>query len=66
MIRCVEEKTCLVVVLAGDITDPKFKKSFMQKAVTCNANVIEIGTKEDLGVWLGHCRHDKNKKPIKI
>ena len=34
--------------------------------MTCNANVIEIGTKEDLGVWLGHCKHDKNKKPIKI
>ena len=29
VIRCVEEKTCLVVVLAADITDAKFKKSFM-------------------------------------
>ena len=38
----------------------------MEKAEQNNANVIEIGTKDDLGVWLGHCKFDKTKKPIKI
>ena len=66
MIKCVEDKTILAVVLATDITDVKFKKSFMAKAAACNANVIEIGTKDELGAWLGHCKYDKTKKPIKI
>lgn len=38
----------------------------MEKAEQNNANVIEIGTKDDLGVWLGHCKYDKAKKPTKI
>ena len=38
----------------------------MEKAEQNNANVIEIGTKDDLGVWLGHCKYDKTKKPVKI
>ena len=28
--------------------------------------MIEIGTKDDLGAWLGHCKYDKSKNPIKI
>ena len=66
VIRCVEEKTVLVVVIANDITDQKFRKNFMAKAATCNAQVIEIGSRDDLGAWLGHCKYDKHKKPIKI
>ena len=38
----------------------------MEKAEQNNANVIEIGTKDDLGVWLGHCKFDKQKRPHKI
>lgn len=66
VIKCVEDKTILVVVMATDITDQKFKKSFLQKATASNANVIEIGTRDDLGAWLGHCKYDKHKNPIKI
>ena len=64
--KCVEEKTILLVVLATDITDQKFKKNFYAKATACNAQVIEIGTRDDLGAWLGHCKYDKHKNPIKI
>lgn len=66
MIKCVEEKTVLAVVIATDINDMKFKSKFMEKAEQNNANVIEIGTKDDLGVWLGHCKFDKQKRPHKI
>lgn len=59
VIKCMEDKTTLCVVLAADITDLKFKKNFMAKAATCNTNVIEIGTRDDLGAWLGHCKYDK-------
>ena len=59
VIRCVEEKTVLAVVIATDITDTKFKSKFMEKAEQNNANVIEIGSKDDLGVWLGHFKLDK-------
>ena len=62
----IESKTILFVVLATDITDQKFLKNFHQKATECNANVIELGTRDDLGVWLGHCKYDKHKNPIKI
>ena len=66
VIKCVEEKTVLAVVIATDINDMKFKTKFMEKAEQNNANVIEIGTKDDLGVWLGHCKFDKQKRPHKI
>lgn len=64
--KCIEDKTILVVVLATDITDQKFLKNFHAKAAESNANVIEIGTRDELGVWLGHCKLDKHKNPIKI
>ena len=64
--KCMVDKTILCVVLAADINDQKFKKTFMDKAVECNTNVIEIGSRDDLGTWLGHCKYDKQKKPIKI
>lgn len=63
VLKCVEDKHCLVVVMANDITDQKFKKNFLAKTTLCNANVIEIGTRDDLGVWLGHCKYDRHKKP---
>jgi len=53
VMKCVEDKTILAVIMATDITDEKFKKNFMAKAATCNANVIEIGTKDELTLWLG-------------
>lgn len=56
----------MCVVLATDCTDQKFKKNFLAKTTAFNANVIEIGTRDDLGVWLGHCKYDKHKKPTKI
>ena len=66
VIKCMVDKTILCVVLAADITDQKFKKTFMAKAAECNTNVIEIGTRDDLGVWLGHCKYDKQKQPKHI
>ena len=66
MIKCVQDKTILIVVMAKDITDQKFKKNFLAKAQSCNAQVVEIGTRDDLGAWLGHCKYDKQKNPIKI
>ena len=66
VIRCIEEKTILMVVMAVDIADQKFKKKFLAQAQSCSAQVIEIGTRDDLGAWLGHCKYDKHKKPIKI
>ena len=66
VMRCIEEKTILVVVLATDIPDKKFLDKFHAKVAECNANVIEIGSRDDLGVWLGHCKYDKHKNPIKI
>ena len=62
----IESKTILFVVLATDITDQKFVKNFHMKAIECNANVIELGTRDDLGIWLGHCKYDKHKNPKKI
>ena len=66
VLKCVEDKHCLVVIMATDITDQKFKKNFLAKTAACNANVLEIGTRDDLGTWLGHCKFDRHKKPIKI
>ena len=37
ILKSVEEKTILVVVLATDITDQKFKKNFLAKTSACNA-----------------------------
>ena len=59
--KCIEDKTILCVVLATDIIDLKFKGKLMEKAELHGANVIEIGTKDDLGAWLGHCKYDKQK-----
>ena len=28
--------------------------------------MIEIGTRDDLGAWLGHCKYNKHKEPINI
>ena len=66
MIQCIDDKTILVVVLANDILDQKFKKKIMDKATACNANVIQIGKRDELGAWLGHCKYDKHRTPIKI
>ena len=63
VIKGIEEKTVLIVVLAADITDLKFKQKFMEKAEQHNANVIEIGTRDDLAIWLGHCKPTKSGKP---
>lgn len=62
----IDEKNVLLVVIATDITDQKFLKNFHSKAAEFNTNVIEIGSRDDLGVWLGHCKFDKNKNPIQI
>ena len=66
VVKCVEDKNILLVVMATYITDLKFKKNFLAKAAACNANVIEVGTRDDLGAWLGHCKYDNHKKPISI
>ena len=64
--NCIEQQNILVVVLAVDIPDKKFLDKFHAKVAEFNANVIEIGSRDDLGVWLGHCKYDKHKNPIKI
>lgn len=65
VMRCVEEKNILMCVLAAD-AEPKFKKSFMAKAKACNAQFIEVGSRDELGTWLGHCKFDRHKRPVKI
>jgi len=66
VLKCVEEKTILMVVMATDIADKKFVRNFLSKTTTLNTQVIEIGTRDDLGAWLGHCKYDRLKNPIKI
>ena len=48
-----EEKEVTLLVMATDVTDQKFRKNFLNHAKASGVPVLEAGTREMLGEWLG-------------
>ncbi len=52
-------------MLADNCNDPKYKKLVTALAKSNGVPVITVENRDDIGVWLGHCKYDKEGNPRK-
>jgi small subunit ribosomal protein S12e len=63
--KALDRKQALLCVLAENCDDPKYKKLITALAKSNGVPVITVESRDDIGVWLGHCKYDKEGLPRK-
>lgn len=53
-------------MLADNCNDPKYKKLVTALAKSNGVPVITVENRDDIGVWLGHCKYDKEGAARKV
>mmetsp|Transcript_19611 Transcript_19611/g.30218 ORF Transcript_19611/g.30218 Transcript_19611/m.30218 type:complete len:130 (-) Transcript_19611:97-486(-) len=64
--KALDKKAAHLCVLATDCDDPKYKKLISALAKQNKIPLIEVDSREELGMWLGQCKYDKDGEPRKI
>jgi small subunit ribosomal protein S12e len=63
--KALDRKQALLCVLAENCDDPKYKKLITALAKSNGVPVITVESRDEIGVWLGHCKYDKEGLPRK-
>ena len=57
--KALDRKDAYLCILAKDCDDPKYKKLITALAKQNKIPLIEVDSRQDLGLWLGQCKYDK-------
>ena len=63
--KALDRKDAYLCILAKDCDDPKYKKLITALAKQNKVPLIEVDSRQDLGLWLGQCKYDKDGVPRK-